>query len=235
MRRVLLIDTETSGLDPEKDFLLEVAAGLWSVEHQTLLRATTWLVRAEANAAFQVNGIPVEILADQPPRKTVIERVSSWFTSSEADAIVSHGDFDRRVLWELDGHPWIDTCDDIELPGSELKPTWPRGANSKGLTALALAHGITGFSGAHRALDDVLTLARLLERAGELGANVHALLSRGLRPKSVFEVSDKRFDEKRNELAKQNGFRWDAPTKSWRRRMAVEDAIRMPFAVSEAQ
>ena len=102
--RLLLLDTETSSIDPDTGHPLEVATAIYSVEHRSLTRVRSWLVQAPGNDAEPINGIP--------PAAT---------------------DFDRA----------------------------------------------------------------------------------------------------RNELAKQHGFRFDDPTKTWRRRMPIEETSTLPFAVKE--
>jgi DNA polymerase-3 subunit epsilon len=221
MRPIAIIDTETTSTDPATGHLLEVALALWSVEERALVRARSWLVQgAETNEAIAVNGIRPSLLRHGGPREDIVRLVSN-IVFKECSIIVSHNiEFDRKWLPELDRYHWVCSQDDIE---------WPRYSSSKGLTAVALAHGI-GVVDAHRALADVLTVARLLERVAEI-ADLDAILAKAMRPRAVFEVAEKGFSEARNALAKESGFRWDAPTKSWRRRLALEDASTMPFAV----
>lgn len=227
IRNLLILDTETSSLDPTTGRLLEVATALWSVEHRSLVKVRSWIVRSETNEAESVNGIPVALLRDHPHASNVNmtnKWVQAWAT--EADCIVAHSsDFDRQWFGDaVQALPWACSCNDIE---------WPRPSTSRGLTALALAHGV-GVVAAHRALDDVMTLVRLFERAAELGGNLEVMLTRALRPKALFEVADRGYSPERNALAKANGFRFDdkdAGNKRWIRSMAVEDAEKLPFAV----
>jgi DNA polymerase-3 subunit epsilon len=103
---------------------------------------------------------------------------------------------------------------------------WPRGAGSKSLVALALAHGV-GVSTAHRALTDCLLIAHTLERLPELGVvDVKAFLRRGLRPKAKFRAL---VSYETNSLAKAAGFRWEPNARMWTRTMAVEDVAGLPF------
>jgi DNA polymerase-3 subunit epsilon len=48
---VLILDVETTGLDPKADQAIEVGAILYSVEHATTLAAASTLIRSESNAA----------------------------------------------------------------------------------------------------------------------------------------------------------------------------------------
>lgn len=226
MKRVLLLDTETTGTD-EGAACVEVAVALFSVPHATVLRSFSSLISHPTNEAEAINGISVDVLAEAPLSAAVWALVNAL--AREAEAIVSHGaEFDRRFVPEhvAPGLPWICTLEDV---------LWPRARRpGESLVALALAHGL-GVGSAHRAMADVDLLARLLGRVKELGGDVGGMLARGLRPKARFAVADRRFDPARNELAKAHGFAWDRPAapKQWSRAMAREDAAALPFEVVE--
>lgn len=221
MKRVLLIDTETTGLDPKTDRVIEVAAILYSVEHATPLHFFSSLLRADANPAEAINRIPAAALVEAPEPATVWARVGA--IAEQADAIVAHNaEFDRGfVPAALDAlRPWICTMQDLQ---------WPRQGGGRSLVALALDHDL-GVAYAHRALADCDLIARLLTRSRELGADLAALLARGLRPKAKFAALVS-YDDR--EKAKTAGFSWDGPTKTWWRVMAREDAAALPFRVRE--
>lgn len=235
MRTILILDTETTGLDARTDHVIEVGCALWSVEHATLIEAWSEIMRSPTgvNPAESVNGIPASALMNAADPITVWPLVADM--AALADAIVAHGaDFDRGFVPTSirDMLPWICSCNDIEWPGRKLaggiEPTRERPGQS--LVALCLAHGL-GVSHAHRALTDVLLLARLLERVAELGHNVGSMLSRGLRPKATF-VAQVSYDDR--EKARAAGFRWDAGSRRWLRRMAIDDAAALPFPTRQA-
>lgn len=216
MRRILILDTETSGLDPAKDQLLEVGLVLWSVEHCTTVASASWLIYGTENPAQAINGIPPAVLVEGRDRGLVVTEIIDVWAES-ADAIAAHGDFERQWFADL-GRPWIDTCWDID---------WPRAssADSRKVHALCLAHGLAVLD-AHRALPDCQLLARLLERVAELGHDVGRLLERAMRPK-VKVVSLAPFSEK--DTVKLAGFRWSPERKEWWRMMPVEDVAALPF------
>lgn len=222
MKRLLILDTETTGLDPKVDQAIEVGAVLWSVEHRTVLSCFSALIEANGNAAEAVNGIPSAALLNIEKAPKVWQAVEEW--GRTANAVVAHNaDFDRSFVpreCALHDLPWICSCDDIQ---------WPRASDSRSLVALALAHGV-GVSYAHRALTDCLLLARLLERCAELGHDVAAMLARGLRPKATFAAN---VTYETNHLAKAAGFRWDPQARRWWRKMAIEDVTSLPFKVRQ--
>lgn len=221
---LLIVDTETSGLVPGTDHLIEVAVAVFSVEHLAITKARSFVVRAPGNEAIATNRIPVAIVQDEraASQDQADAAVEAW--ARGCDAILAHSaDFDRAWFApKIQALPWVDT----------MEFRWPSASTSQSLVAIALAHGL-GVGSAHRALEDVLLLSRLITRAAELGMNVEEEVRRGLRPRARFVVSATNFDEARNALAKENGFRWDAPSKRWARTMAREDAASLPFDVRE--
>jgi DNA polymerase-3 subunit epsilon len=92
--------------------------------------------------------------------------------------------------------------------------------------SIALAHGVAVTS-AHRAINDCLLLARLLERVDEdVDDLLHLALQRASRPKAEFIA---RTAYKDKDLVKAAGFHWNGTV--WSRYMAVEDAEKLPFDV----
>jgi len=223
LARVLIIDCETTGLDPKVDRCIEVAATLFDVRSASPIASFASLVRADANASEAVNRIPVAVLVDAPEPARVWGSVAEL--AARADAIVAHrADFDRSfVPAEIgDARPWI--CSKFDL-------AWPRATRPGGsLVPLALEHGL-GVAHAHRAMADVDTLSRLFARVAELGVDLAAFLARGLRPKAEFEALAAR---DQNELLKEHGFRWEKESERWLRTMAIEDAVALPFKVARA-
>lgn len=220
LRRVALLDTETTGLDPETDVCIEVAVCLYDVQRATPLASYASLIHSTANAAEQVNRIPTSALAIAPQAGRVWEDVAALVRT--ADAFVAHRaefDFGFTAPTVRDAKPWI--CSKFDL-------AWPKAQKpGESLVQLALAHGL-GVVHAHRAMSDVDTLSRLLTRVAEMGYALEPLLQRGLRPKAEFQALVS-FEEK--DLAKAASFGWEASTKRWLRTMAIEDAATLPFRV----
>jgi DNA polymerase III epsilon subunit-like protein len=218
VRTLMILDTETSSLDPSSGQLLEVAVAVWSVEHASLVFARSWLIYADDNPAVAVNGIAPELLRRGVGLEGVMTDVGEIFDTNACDAIVAHyADFDRKWFTpEIQALPWACSCNDM---------AWPRLSSSRGLTSIALAHGV-GVVAAHRALDDVMTLARLFERGVELGADVGEMVAQALRPK-VRVVALTSFEER--QIVKAHRFSWDASAKVWWRNMAEEDVAALPF------
>jgi DNA polymerase III alpha subunit (gram-positive type) len=225
---LLIVDIETTTADIETAAIIEIACCLWSVEHRCVLSAYSTLVQSETNPAEHVNGISPGVLSFGHASSADRAFASVGHFVAKTDVIAAHnGDgFDRPVLerhacpWTTT-KPWLDTMD----------LDWPRASSSRALIQVAAAHHVP-IGKVHRAMSDVMLVASLLERAAELG-DIEAMIAKGLRPKATYEVAEKGFSEERNKKSKDAGFRFDAPTKTWRRRMAKDDASSLPFAVKE--
>lgn len=215
MKTCLIIDTETTGLDPAKDRAIEVGAILYSIEHQTSLASVAFLISHHENPAEHINRIPVAALDD--PK--VEERGDSMLSHmiSQADCIVAHNaEFDAAFL--SISKTWVCTKNDVSWPNHEH-------VNGKSLVNIALDHGI-GVSTAHRALADCQLIAALFDRCDDLPA----MFTRAMRPKATF-IAKVSYDDR--QLAKDAGFTWNPGPKTWTRTMAIEDAALLPFNVQQ--
>ena len=224
IRRALLLDTETTGLDPATSATIEVGCILYDVAAACPVTHYATLIRASANPAESTNRIPVAALVEASDPASVWPAIGKL--AAKAEVIVAHNaEFDRKFVPAAirDERPWVCSASDL---------AWPKSKPGASLVNVALAHDL-GVAYAHRALTDCDLLARLLTRVHELGHDLSAFLERGLRPKATFAVAEKSFDEARNALAKEHSFRWDAQAREWRRTMAIEDAPTLTFAVRQ--
>lgn len=228
MTSVVIIDTETTGLDPATDSIVEVGAVLYSVQHRTIVESFSALVRGDSNAAEAVNRIPAEALKSAPSTTYARERLRAMVDSVTGPAVwMAHrAEFDQGFLSMIDSSlarrlPWVCSKFDMEWPCSKL------GASC---VEMALAHGVPVVS-AHRALTDCMLIAKTLENVQAMGHDLTAMLARATRPKALFcaKVS---YDDR--EKAKAAGFAWEPSSKRWLRRMAKDDVAALGFQVVEA-
>lgn len=233
IKQVLIVDTETTSLDPSSGQVIEVGAILYSVEHQTTIQQISFLLPAGGNPAEHINRIKPASLATLAATDVQIGLSVLSYMARKADIAVAHNaDFDSKwfgtegigtvmlpILRNSDNKPlpWVCTCQDFEWP---LQTRF-----GQSLVELALAHGI-GVATVHRALADCQLIAALFDRMD----NLQAMFARASRPKARFAAKVS-FDEK--ELAKQAGFQWFAEKRSWERIMAVDDIQALPFQVKQ--
>ena len=221
IENILILDTETTGLDNENDECIEVGSILFNVKNRSVLAQQSFLLPVQQNNAEKINNIPAQITLLPQPLSEAIKYFESLVQVS--DVIVAHNaEFDMK-WFGLKKLPhiekrWICSMDDISWPAERQLKTRPS------VRDLALAYGIPVWN-LHRALTDCIYLAEVFKRCSEL----EKLLIRALEPKILFraEIS---YEERH--LAKNAGFRWnDAIKGAWTRKMSLRDMEKLEFPV----
>lgn len=222
VRYALILDTETTGFDPERDSIIEVAVSLFDLKHAQPIESYASLIRCKHNEAQSVNGIPVAMLKEAQCAEPVWQHIDEAL-AQQANVIIAHNaEFDRQFVPEF-GLPWVCSEEDIQ---------WPhRQARGGSLAHLALALGL-GVASAHRAMADVDTLCRIFTRLAEKGTDLPKLIAHAMRPKALFYAL---VPYEQRDRAKEHGFRWDRDKKEWWRRMAIADTKALPFKVKRAK
>ena len=220
---ILILDTETTGLDNENDDCLEVGSILFNVKSRSVLAQQSFLLPVEINNAEKINNIPPEITRLPQPLSEAIKYFESLVRVS--NVIVAHNaEFDKKwfglkKLPQIE-KPWICSMDDITWPADRQLKTRPS------VRDLALAYGVPVWN-AHRALTDCIYLAEVFIRCSEL----EKLLIRALEPKVLLRAEISYEDRS---LAKNAGFRWnDAIKGAWSRKMSRRDKEKLDFPVHE--
>ena len=220
-RRLLILDTETTGLDPNHDQCIEVGAVLFDVAHRSVLSQISFLLPCTHNDAEAVNGIAVPLTQVEQPWPLMLQCFEAMLTV--ADVVVAHNAaFDRQwfgqgPLPEID-KPWLCSMDDLRWPADRGLRSTPS------VRDLALAYGVPVWA-AHRALTDCIYLAQVFERCEPL----EALLREGLEPRQLYRA---RLSYEERHKAKQAGFRWNEPVSgAWSRRLSEREVGRLPFPV----
>ena len=220
-QRLLILDTETTGLDPERDRCIEIGAVLFDVPRRSVLSQVSFLLPCEHNPAQAVNGID-PLLTQQPqPWQQGLQ----WFEAllAAADVVVAHNAaFDRQWFGVAPlpaiEKPWLCSMDDIRWPADRHLRSNPS------VRDLALAYSVPVWA-AHRALTDCIYLAQVFERCNEL----EPLLRQGLEPRRLYRA---RLSYEERHKAREAGFRWNEPVSgAWSRRLSEREASLLPFPV----
>jgi DNA polymerase-3 subunit epsilon len=220
-QRLLILDTETTGLDPQRDRCIELGAVLFDVPRRSVLSQVSLLLPCEHNPAQAVNGID-PVLTQQPqPWPQGLQ----WFEAllAAADVVVAHNAaFDRQwfgiaPLPAID-RPWLCSMEDIRWPADRHLRSNPS------VRDLALAYGVPVWA-AHRALTDCIYLAQVFERCSDL----EQLLQQGLEPRRLYRA---RLSYEERHKAREAGFRWNEPVSgAWSRRLSEREAALLSFPV----
>lgn len=232
MRPLLIVDVETTGLDPETDRIIEVGAVLFDPEAGVPVACASQLISAPDNPVETINRIPAGVLqgpwcSEQP--RHLLEQMQK--AGDEQPIFVAHeAAFDSAFLdaahpGPLADETWICTKRDVE---------WDRLPGGTGsLVKIALAYDV-GVVRAHRAIEDCLTLAAILSKVHALEDGLENWIARALEPRVQMQALVSYNDR---QLAKDRGFTWDGERKMWLKRVRVSalDAFRaeVPFRVQE--
>ena len=222
---LLIIDTETSGLDPAQDHCLEVGSILFSVPDRAVLAQQSFLLPVPSNAAEAINRIPASVTQLPQPWREALAYLRSLIDA--ADVLVAHNaEFDRQWFGidplPVVQHPWLCTMEDVPWPADRQLRSRPS------VRDLALAYDIPVWA-AHRALTDCIYLAEVFRRCDDL----EALLRMGLEPRQLMRARVS-YDDRH--LAKAAGFRWNEPVKgAWCRRLSEREAAALDFPVAPVE
>lgn len=207
---VLGLDLETSGLNYEKDQIIEIGAVLWDTETHSPKKVFNELIYFDnlnlPNEVQSITGISVDDLKTYGiPLSDALKTLTDLV--NKAEYLVGHNavNFDAEFLnqaymsYQMPKlkKPWIDTLTDIPY-AQEIK--------TRKLSYLAAEHGfINPFS--HRALFDVLTTLKLLSKY-----DIEEIIMIQQSP-LVKVLAHVGFDER--DKARRIGFRWDPQQRHW--------------------
>lgn len=223
--QLLILDTETTGLDPQQDHCIEVGAILFHVPTRAVLSQLSFLLPCESNPAAPINGILAAVTRLSQPWDNALAYFRALVEA--ADVIVAHNaSFDRQwfgrgVLPAL-AKPWLCSMEDLRWPSERQLRATPS------VRDLALAYGVPVWA-AHRALTDCIYLAQVFSRCDDL----EELLLAGLEPRRLYRAQ---LPYEQRHRARQAGFRWNDPIpKAWTRRLSEREAAGLGFPVAPVE
>jgi DNA polymerase-3 subunit epsilon len=220
-QRLLILDTETTGLSPREGQCIEVGAVLFHVPSRAVLSQVSFLLPCATNPAEAINGIPAAVSRLEQPWRSGLSCFEAM--ADAADAVVAHNAaFDRQ--WFGNGplprieRPWICSMEEIRWPADRRLRATPS------VRDLALAYGVPVWA-AHRALTDCIYLSEVLQRCDDL----ENLLEAALEPRRLYRAQVSYAERQR---AREAGFRWNDPISgAWCRRLSEREAAALSFPV----
>jgi len=209
--RVCIIDTETTGIDPEKDALIELAFAIYQFTEDdfSLIECASFLMPCGENPAYDCNGISPELslMSVMALSKSMKRAMDSCACFIAHNAAFDKGFFGET--FEINSQiPWVCTVADYELDCGK----------SRKLTHVCADNGIFFTAGKHRAMIDVLMLAELVNKLGY--ERFLKAFERSKMPEYKL-ISLAPFADK--DAVKAAGFRWNPDTKQWTKNVKTKD------------
>lgn len=207
--KILGIDFETTGLDPQKDRITEAGLVLWDSDTKQPVRISGFLVKpmgavisAEIERLTGITNDLVNQFGVLP--SAAIKAIESMAAS--ADFFCAHNaEFDKGFLtveaqrWKVTfDKPWIDTRVDLPAAAYSL-------GKSASLKYLCCDHSI--YYQAHRAASDTLAMMELLGRY-DIEATVKRAQTPNVTVRAVVSYDDRL-------LARERGYYWRPEAKLW--------------------
>ena len=219
--KILILDTETTGLDENKDEVIEIGCILFHVPTKSVLSQVSFLFPVITNDAEHVNAISAEVSNIMQPWEDGLNFFLKLVDC--ADLLVAHNaEFDKK--WFGKGRlpklekKWVCSLEDINWSFKKsLK-------NRPSVTDLALSFSIPVWS-LHRALSDCFYISEVFKKCD----NLENLLLKATEPRFLYKALVS-YEER--SLAKKAGFLWNNPVEgAWSRKLTSEEAIKLDFKV----
>ena len=214
--KILGIDTETTGLNPQKDSITEIGLVLYDTDMRAPVRISGFLVKgglvtAEITRITGITQQAVDTYGYAPDQ--AVKAVQSM--GAQADYFCAHNaPFDRDFIGETASRqkmdiamkPWIDTRTDLPPEAYKL-------GKSASLKYLACDHGF--LYSAHRAVSDVLAMFQLMAMY-DLDTIIKRSQMKNVEVRAQVSYGDRL-------LARERGYYWKSELKQWRRPMKADE------------
>jgi DNA polymerase-3 subunit epsilon len=162
MENLLILDTETTGLDPDKGCLVtEVGVVLFNVKYRTVLQSLCTLLPVQDNPAQQFNFIDHRWTLERYEIDNALRMIDSM--ASCADYVVAHNaQFDKKFMLTINSK-----VNDMEWICTKNNFKWPCQLFRYRLEDICKAMDVP-YIGAHRALTDCNFIAQCFHKITDL-------------------------------------------------------------------
>ncbi len=168
---LMVIDTETTGLDHKTEQLIEIAAA--RMENGEVVDTFSMLVKPTVpirGSSYKIHGISEEMLENEPGIEDVLPKFLEFMgdTPFVAHNAIFDYSFISQAHKQLYGKRWkVTKIDSLDM----YRSVFPE-EHSHGLSSMLARFGFESFV-SHRALDDALNLAKAFPRLAELYRQKH--------------------------------------------------------------
>lgn len=206
--KILGIDFETQGLDPQIDEVTEVGLVLFDTDEKQPVRVSGFLVANERGVTSEITKLTgiTNAMLDSYGFTSTAALMAILSMAKSADYFCAHNgiDFDKKFLemWctreklPMPQQLWLDTKTDL-----------PKEAYGKSASMYYMAADHGFLYDAHRAVSDVLAMFKILDRY-----DISAIIERAKTP-NVHVRAVVSYDDRL--LAKERGYHWKPELKLW--------------------
>jgi DNA polymerase III subunit epsilon len=173
MENILILDTETTGLDPFKGAkLIEIGAVLFNLKYKQVIQTLSTLLACDENPVQDINHIDPQWTRVQKDQGAAIKFLG--YMARQAYAIVAHNaHFDKKFMDTIDvdnefkQKKWICTKNDFKWPVILFRTRLEDICNAMGVPYL----------NAHRALIDCTLLAECFKKVNDLETRMNCIFN----------------------------------------------------------
>lgn len=187
IENILILDTETGGLDARVHSLLEIGMVLYNVPHRTILMKGSSLIPADYNAAMGINNIDTHWCNKISSVQMMVFLDYVAINLSLADLVIAHNsDFDRRFI---EMNPQLHTpSKSANWACSRKDIKWPSIQSLK-LQEIARHYGVD-YTKAHRASDDCEILLECLLNLEDFEHQVEGIYHKKARSLAIKNMAE---------------------------------------------
>ena len=172
IENILILDTETNGLDPSKGAqVIEIGALLFNVHHRQVIQSLSTLLYCDSNPVQEINHIDPEWTHVRKEEGAAIKFLT--LMARQCSLVIAHNAiFDKKFIHTLIRSPGIEDLFNMQWVCTKKDFKWPVNLFRYRLQDICEAMGVS-YINAHRALTDCTFLAECFKKVDDLESRLY--------------------------------------------------------------